>query len=77
MSKNLFLKPFKPQSSRGVRTSCEICDIKFQLIVRQEHQCKRCLRAICEKCGPVRSKVYKPDGTIGVHRNCIVCLKEV
>lgn len=69
------LKRFILPNERGLRSHCEICGIKFQLLVKQEHQCKRCMRSVCEQCGPERRIVYEGDGSSSLHRCCSVCIK--
>lgn len=41
------LARFVMPNQRGQNKQCEICKLKFQLLVKKEHQCKRCLRAVC------------------------------
>ncbi len=43
---------------RGVSDSCRLCSKKFNSLSAKEHQCKRCLSAICSACGPSRYPVY-------------------
>lgn len=69
------LPRFKIASMRGAHSRCQICGVKFQMLVKQEHQCKRCFRSVCEVCGPDKKLVYESDGTKGLHRNCLVCIK--
>ena len=69
------LNNFSIPSSRGMKAYCEICNVKFQLLVKQEHQCKRCMRSVCEDCGPERRTVYEYDGSWALHRCCLVCIR--
>lgn len=76
MPKGYVLPPYKQFAVRGVKEQCEICNSKFKTLMKQEHQCKRCLRAVCENCSLMRQKIFKPDGSIELHRSCIYCVKE-
>ena len=63
-------------SSRSTKSNCEICQNKFQMLVNQQHQCKRCWRAICINCSPNRIKVFQTDGTSAIHKICKICQKD-
>ncbi len=39
------------------KTNCYFCTQKFGLS-RREHQCKRCLRAVCDECSPAKGTVF-------------------
>lgn len=46
---NRVFEKFDPSNKRGLSKACEICDKSFNvLLMDYEHQCKRCLRAICK-----------------------------
>lgn len=70
------LKPFRLELSKEIRQNCEICESRFQMLLNVEHQCKRCLRAICEKCGQNKIKIYHPEGHFSTHKCCTLCAKE-
>lgn len=46
------------------------------MLLNVEHQCKRCQRAICEKCGQNKIKIYHPEGHFSTHKCCTLCAKE-
>jgi hypothetical protein len=63
---------FEPKQNRGVLKSCQVCGEEFGILTR-EHQCKRCFRAICARCGETRRDVYKLKMNRGIHKICDIC----
>ncbi|CAD8043338.1 unnamed protein product [Paramecium primaurelia] len=59
---------------RGKYKACQICQKKFGT----EHQCKRCKRAVCEKCSNFKGRVFTESGQEekALHRQCKVCKEE-
>ncbi|CAD8053750.1 unnamed protein product [Paramecium sonneborni] len=73
----------KPQSlfkrvmisaERGKYKACQICQKKFGT----EHQCKRCKRAVCEKCSNFKGRIFTDSGQEDktLHRQCKICKEE-
>ncbi|CAD8158605.1 unnamed protein product [Paramecium octaurelia] len=62
---------------RGKIPKCQICQKSFSFTTR-EHQCKRCLRAVCEGCSPFKINHIKKDGKESAkpHRMCKICKEE-
>ncbi|CAD8153139.1 unnamed protein product [Paramecium pentaurelia] len=62
---------------RGKIPKCQICQKSFSFTTR-EHQCKRCLRAVCEGCSPFKINHIKKDGKESTkpHRMCKICKEE-
>ncbi|RQM18953.1 hypothetical protein B5M09_004813 [Aphanomyces astaci] len=58
----------------AARSSCAICDLAFQFVLRTRHHCRMCGEVICRKCN---SKVDVPTG-FGMKqlrvRVCVHCL---
>ncbi|CAD8044444.1 unnamed protein product [Paramecium primaurelia] len=59
---------------RGKYKACQICQKKFG----KEHQCKRCKRAVCEKCSNHKGRVFTESGQEekALHRQCNICKEE-
>ncbi|CAD8138741.1 unnamed protein product [Paramecium octaurelia] len=59
---------------RGKYKACQICSKKFGT----EHQCKRCKRAVCDKCSAYKGRVFTESGQEekALHRQCKVCKDE-
>jgi transposase len=57
---------------RGREKNCQDCLKRFSLVAR-EHQCKRCLKAVCSDCGNNRREVYTPSFTLRDSRVCRAC----
>ncbi|CAK93679.1 unnamed protein product (macronuclear) [Paramecium tetraurelia] len=68
------MNPNTKAQTRQKQPNCEICMYSFLLSV-QQHQCKRCLRAICSECGKYKGLVVNFD-LKQEHRVCLVCKDE-
>jgi predicted dithiol-disulfide oxidoreductase (DUF899 family) len=53
-----------------------LCDREFRF-GRSEHQCKRCLRAVCADCGKEKITVYKLGFVRNAHRGCKMCVEDI
>ena len=63
----------EPHVQRGTQKYCEICSVQFSVINR-EHQCKRCLRAVCSDCGKSKNLIFSSNAPVKeVHRACKIC----
>ena len=72
----LDLRPFiLTAQPRGQKERCELCNEQFNIGTR-EHLCKRCLRAVCDKCSPYKVRSYRSDLQHRLHRMCKICHKE-
>ncbi|KAM3139675.1 hypothetical protein pb186bvf_008133 [Paramecium bursaria] len=61
---------------RGQIKECQICNQPFTFM-KKEHQCKRCKRAICDKCGPYKAIIQNFDKpSKNPHRLCVLCKDE-
>ncbi|CAD8138737.1 unnamed protein product [Paramecium octaurelia] len=72
-----FIKYVVNSGDRGKAKSCQICNQSFSALSAKEHQCKRCKRAVCEKCSPYKAFTIidgVPSKT--AHRQCYVCKEE-
>lgn len=58
--------------ARGTEKNCLDCNKKFSIVAR-EHQCKRCLKAVCSECGNNRKEVYSASFTLRDNRVCKSC----
>ncbi|CAD8095331.1 unnamed protein product [Paramecium primaurelia] len=59
---------------RQKQQKCEICNKNFTLLL-QQHQCKRCQRAVCFDCGKFKGLVIDYD-LKQQHRVCTICKDE-
>ena len=67
------LPQFELKIARGKKENCEICENSFGVFTR-EHQCKRCRRAVCEKCATHKQHVVENNKrSEKPHRLCSVC----
>jgi hypothetical protein len=65
--------PSEPAVQRGVEKHCQVCNAKFSVITR-EHQCKRCLKAVCSDCGKHHLDIFNPTAPAQEsHRACRSC----
>lgn len=70
------LVKFENKAARGKKDFCEICQVKFSIMTR-EHQCKRCKRAVCDKCATYKQFVIENGKkSEKQHRLCTVCKRE-
>lgn len=65
-----------PAGQRGSEKRCQLCLKEFG-VFRKEHQCKRCLRAVCSECGEDKIMTYKLGMARRPHRSCKPCKQEV
>lgn len=72
---NLFDK-WESGVQRDVEKKCSLCNKDFNFM-RREHQCKRCLRAVCSDCSNEKLNVYKQGFARRPHRGCKLCVEEV
>ncbi|CAD8163971.1 unnamed protein product [Paramecium octaurelia] len=72
----IFIYGITIKDDRGKLKNCQLCGAKFTMSVK-EHQCKRCKRAVCDKCAPNKAQVQKADGlSKKAHRLCNFCKDE-
>ncbi|CAD8078309.1 unnamed protein product [Paramecium sonneborni] len=75
-SQPIFIYGITIKDDRGKLKNCQLCGVKFTMSVK-EHQCKRCKRAVCDKCAPNKAIVQKADGVSKkAHRLCNFCKDE-
>ncbi|CAK78093.1 unnamed protein product (macronuclear) [Paramecium tetraurelia] len=75
-SQPIFIYGITIKDDRGKLKNCQLCGAKFTMSVK-EHQCKRCKRAVCDKCAPNKAQVQKADGlSKKTHRLCNFCKDE-
>ncbi|CAD8065960.1 unnamed protein product [Paramecium primaurelia] len=75
-SQPIFIYGITIKDDRGKLKNCQLCGVKFTMSVK-EHQCKRCKRAVCDKCAPNKAQVQKADGlSKKAHRLCNFCKDE-
>ncbi|CAK82437.1 unnamed protein product (macronuclear) [Paramecium tetraurelia] len=75
-SQPIFIYGITIKDDRGKLKNCQLCGAKFSMSVK-EHQCKRCKRAVCDKCAPNKAQVQKADGlSKKSHRLCNFCKDE-
>ncbi|CAD8163483.1 unnamed protein product [Paramecium octaurelia] len=75
-SQPIFIYGIPIKDDRGKLKNCQLCGAKFTMSVK-EHQCKRCKRAVCDKCAPNKAQVQKADGlSKKSHRLCNFCKDE-
>ncbi|CAD8159446.1 unnamed protein product [Paramecium pentaurelia] len=75
-SQPIFIYGITIKDDRGKLKNCQLCGAKFTMSVK-EHQCKRCKRAVCDKCAPNKAQVQKADGlSKKSHRLCNFCKDE-
>ncbi|KAM3139673.1 hypothetical protein pb186bvf_008131 [Paramecium bursaria] len=71
-----YLKGITVPAVRGKAKKCLLCDKEFGFITK-EHQCKRCKRAVCDKCSPNKAHMIKKQQlSKQPHRQCNVCKEE-
>lgn len=63
----------QPSIQRDVEKKCMICTKEFRF-GKSEHQCKRCLRAVCADCGKEKITVFKLGFVTSSHRGCKHCV---
>ncbi|CAD8053754.1 unnamed protein product [Paramecium sonneborni] len=62
---------------RGKAKNCQICNQSFSALSVKEHQCKRCKRAVCEKCSPHKAfTIIDGVPSKATHRQCSYCKEE-
>ena len=44
---------------------------------RSQHQCKRCLRAVCKECAGSKINLYKIGFVQQSHRGCNLCVEQI
>ncbi|CAK63184.1 unnamed protein product (macronuclear) [Paramecium tetraurelia] len=68
------MSTIKKPLPRPKQQRCEICQRNFSLLL-QQHQCKRCKRAVCFDCGKFKAIIVDYDLKTQ-HRCCIICKEE-
>lgn len=63
-------------AQRKLIKACQICNQVFSFKLK-EHQCKRCLRAVCRPHGDAKDYIYTGNTkSKKMHRVCINCQEE-
>jgi hypothetical protein len=73
---SLYFEKCEVTVQRKVENKCMLCSLELNLW-RREHQCKRCFRAVCDKCSDDKLPVYKEGLVRRLHRGCKLCVAEV